>query len=105
MVKNMRLIKSGKHSSEFYKEMWQTILGLHEWKGEIIHFIGIKEDITEKKQLFEELLVSRDKAEIPIIAQTAYADDRTKAIEAGCSGFIAKPFNREELLQTIQKYI
>lgn len=37
---------------------------------------------------------------LPIIAQTAYAmaDDRRKALEAGCDDFIAKPIGKEELL-------
>jgi CheY-like chemotaxis protein len=42
---------------------------------------------------------------IPIIAQTAYADDREKAIECGCSGYIAKPFDKDGLLRVIDQYI
>jgi two-component system, cell cycle response regulator DivK len=42
--------------------------------------------------------------ELPIIAQTAYAmaDDRRKAMEAGCDDFIAKPIGKEELLRKVQ---
>lgn len=41
-----------------------------------------------------------------IIAQTAYglADDREKAIAAGCNDYIAKPIKNAELLALIQKY-
>jgi len=42
---------------------------------------------------------------IPIIAQTAYIDDREQAIEFGCSGFISKPFDKKGLLQIIQQFI
>jgi len=42
---------------------------------------------------------------IPIIAQTAYADDRTKALESGCNGFISKPFDRNQLLSVINEYL
>lgn len=42
---------------------------------------------------------------IPIIAQTAYADDMDKAIESGCSGFISKPFDRKGLLFKISEFI
>jgi CheY-like chemotaxis protein len=42
---------------------------------------------------------------IPIIAQTAYVDDREKAIECGCSGFISKPFDRKGLLKVIMDFI
>jgi PAS domain S-box-containing protein len=45
--------------------------------------------------------------DLPIIAQTAYAhpDDRIRAIECGCADYIAKPFNREQLMSLIKKYI
>jgi PAS domain S-box-containing protein len=42
---------------------------------------------------------------ISIIAQTAYADDREKAIECGCSGYISKPFDKKGLLRVIREYI
>ncbi|MGD0341177.1 MAG: response regulator [Bacteroidales bacterium] len=42
---------------------------------------------------------------IPIIAQTAYADDMEKVLESGCSGFISKPFNRKGLLNTLAEFI
>ncbi|OFX41840.1 MAG: hypothetical protein A2X03_07835 [Bacteroidetes bacterium GWA2_40_15] len=42
---------------------------------------------------------------IPIIAQTAYVDDRDKAIEYGCTGFISKPFDKKGLLQIVQQFI
>ena len=36
---------------------------------------------------------------LPIIAQTAYSstEDQTTALQAGCSGFISKPINKEKL--------
>jgi len=41
--------------------------------------------------------------DLKIIAQTAYAfeEDKNRSIEAGCCSFIAKPFNKETLLNTI----
>lgn len=71
------LLKSGLHDSEFYRTMWVTIQKGEIWRGELInrhrlgqlyqeemtitpifdsegaitHFIAIKQDITEKKQL------------------------------------------------------
>lgn len=42
---------------------------------------------------------------IPIIAQTAYADDRIKVLESGCNGFISKPFDRNQLLSVIKEYL
>ena len=42
---------------------------------------------------------------VPIIAQTAFADDREKAIGSGCSGFISKPFDRKKLISVISEYL
>jgi len=43
---------------------------------------------------------------IPIIAQTAYAlNEREKALDAGFSGYISKPFRRNELLDLVRQYI
>ena len=45
--------------------------------------------------------------EIIIIAQTAFAmsDDRTKALEAGCDDYLAKPIRSKDLLDTVNKYL
>lgn len=44
--------------------------------------------------------------DLPVIAITAYAmsGDETKAIEAGCNDYIAKPVNKEHLFAKIEKY-
>ena len=46
-------------------------------------------------------------AELPIIALTAHAfpADRQKSIDAGCTDYISKPFQRDQLLRLIEKYI
>jgi PAS domain S-box-containing protein len=41
---------------------------------------------------------------IPIIAQTAYADDNDAAMGCGCSSFISKPFDRHGLLKAIKVF-
>ncbi|OYT17867.1 MAG: hypothetical protein B7C24_00355 [Bacteroidetes bacterium 4572_77] len=84
MGKNPRILKSGIHPKEYYEEMWQTITAGKIWKGEfcnktkqgvlyweqvvitpitdennnIINFLGIKEDITERKKAEETLRLS-----------------------------------------------
>lgn len=76
-----RLLKSGETSNEEYKQLWETILAGGEWRGEFhnrkkngelfwelaliapirdennvtTHFVGIKEDITERKELENQL--------------------------------------------------
>lgn len=75
--KNPKILKSGKHGTSFYKNMWDTILSGKVWKGEIINknksgnlyheklkispvfdengtitnFIATKQDITNQKKI------------------------------------------------------
>ena len=81
--KNPRILKSGEHSPEFYKSLWDTLQAGQEWKGEfhnkkkngelywesawisplkdsdgkITNFVAIKEDMTERKKSQEEIRV------------------------------------------------
>ncbi|HBB96465.1 MAG TPA: hypothetical protein DC054_13845 [Blastocatellia bacterium] len=82
--KNLRVLKSGKQDRAFYQDMWETILSGKVWHNTIInrrkdgtlnhqdltitpirdddntitHFIGIKQDITEKTRAQEALQAS-----------------------------------------------
>ncbi len=51
--------------------------------------------------------IKRIRADLPIIAQTAYAfaSDRDKAIQAGCDDHISKPIDRTQMLTLISKYL
>lgn len=120
---NMRFFKSGEHSKEFYEELWRTIQGGSDWKGEIInrkkngelywesmsissildergeilHYIGIKEDITEKKQIVEELITAKVKAEENDKLKTAFLHNISHEIRTpmnaivGFSGLLTEP--------------
>jgi hypothetical protein len=87
--KTPRIFKSGKHDRAFYENMWNSLLSGKEWHGEvynrtkagvfywernhissirdehdeIIHFIAIKEDISEIKKIESELIEAKEKAE------------------------------------------
>lgn len=50
-------------------------------------------------------LIREKNIQIPIIAQTAYADDREKAFECGCTGFISKPFDKKSLFKVLCEFI
>ncbi len=84
--KNSRILKSGDKGPEEYKELWETITVGKEWHGEfhnktkggklylvsatispirdpsgrITHFLGIKEDITERKRVDDALNETRE---------------------------------------------
>jgi PAS domain S-box-containing protein len=84
---NIRILSSGKHSARFFREMWDTILNGQVWRGEVINrrkdgsfyfedqtiapvldnqgavtsFIAIQQDITERKNAEEALLVSENR--------------------------------------------
>ena len=48
-----------------------------------------------------------DTRAIPIIAVTSYAlsGDETKALAAGCSGYVAKPFSPRKILAMVQEFL
>ncbi|TAL73726.1 MAG: PAS domain-containing sensor histidine kinase [Bacteroidetes bacterium] len=50
-------------------------------------------------------LIRRTNSTVPIIVQTAFADDSDKATEYGCSGFISKPFDKKTLLKVLWEFI
>lgn len=89
----MRLLKSGQHAAAFYKQMWDTILAGQVWHGELVnrrqdgslyveeqtitpvrgergeisHFVCIKQDITQRKQL--EKLAQLEQARLSSVVQ------------------------------------
>lgn len=93
--KNPRILKSGKTPDEVYTELWKKITSGEAWEGEfcnrkkngefyweyakispikepktgeIINFLGIKEDITYQKKLEAELLHSQKMEAVGILA-------------------------------------
>lgn len=83
--KNPRILKSGNTPPETYRKLWSTIMAGKTWDGEfankrkdgalfwehatisaliddsgvITHYLGVKEDITEKKSIMQQLLHSQ----------------------------------------------
>ncbi len=86
---NPRILKSGQHPPKFYQKMWATLSKGDVWQGELVnkkkngelyweaatispvkdevgkttHYLAIKEDVTERKQMEEELRIKRRQAE------------------------------------------
>jgi PAS domain S-box-containing protein len=96
--KNPRILKSDWHTPKFYRELRRTILAGGEWHGEfhnmrkngeiyledasispvkndageITHFIGVKEDISERKWAEEKLKISHEQVQL-LLDSTAEA--------------------------------
>ena len=86
---NPRILKAGNQPKLFYQELWDTVLAGNVWRGDfcnrkkngdihwehasispirgedgiITHFVAIKDDITEQRQLLEALVSARDAAD------------------------------------------
>jgi two-component system sensor histidine kinase/response regulator len=89
MGQNPRILKSERQSKEFYKDLWDTIIRGEEWrgefcnkkkngkiywesasispvrdvKGEITHFVAVKEDVTERKKTEEAAKLEEERLE------------------------------------------
>jgi PAS domain S-box-containing protein len=125
--KNPRVLHSGKHSISFYKELWETILSGKEWKGEfynkkkngelyiesaiispilnkhgeIAYFVAVKEDITEKKMMLEDLIKAKEKAEESDKLKTAFLNNISHEIRTPFNGVLGylSILQHEELSQ------
>jgi PAS domain S-box-containing protein len=42
---------------------------------------------------------------LKIIAQTAYGDDEARCMEAGCAGFISKPFVKKQFIKLVKEFL
>jgi PAS domain S-box-containing protein len=49
--------------------------------------------------------IHQESPDIKIIIQTAYSDNKEKAIESGCSGFISKPFDKQHLVSLVREFL
>ena len=68
--------------------------------------IDLSMPILDGWDVFRELKENESTAAIPCVAVTAYADsDRERALKAGFSGYIAKPFRGGELLEIVEKLL
>ncbi len=88
--KNPRFLKSGRHSREFYQNLWDTLLRGEVWRGEFInrrkngelyyeasriapvpdaagnitHYIAVKDDVTDQKKVQEALYYLNERLKI-----------------------------------------
>ncbi len=102
--KNPRLLRSGKTPDATYEDLWSTLIGGHIWRGEfnnkrkngveyiesaliapvhgpngkITHFIGIRDDITERKKLDQ--LLQQQNADLVIAKSMAEEASNAKSV-------------------------
>jgi len=98
MGQNPRILKSGELPDSLYKELWKTISGGEVWSGEflnrrrsgqlfwgqnsiapifgegkeITHYVGVQVDVTDEKQVAEDLEAAKQSAESANRAKSAF---------------------------------
>ncbi|WP_041355692.1 PAS domain S-box protein [Melioribacter roseus] len=122
------VLKSGYHDSFFYENLWNTILSGEEWHGEILnkkkngelywesasispvfdnnenitHFVAVKEDITEKKKMVEELIKAKEEAEVSEKIKTEFLSQMSHEIRTPINVIIGNlSLIREDLCNQI----
>jgi len=108
MGANPRILKSGQQSAEFYGEFWKTILSGRAWQGEFInrrkdgriyineetvtpvrlhggeitHFVGVMQDVTDRKQAESQIRQLNEQLEERVRWRTSELESANRELEA-----------------------
>ena len=132
--KNPRMLQSGEHDQKFYKDLWDTILSGNDWHGEfhnkkkngedywesaiispvfddsgkISSFVAVKEDITEKKKMIQDLIIAKEQAQESDRLKSAFLATISHELRTplnaviGFSSLIEKEMPMEQVLSFAQ---
>jgi PAS domain S-box-containing protein len=109
-----RILKSGEHTTEFYKNLWDTITSGKTWKGELVnkkkngelyieeanispvineqgkitHYIKVSKDITAQRKMHNDLLEAKEKAEESDRLKSAFLTNMSHEIRTPMNGIL-----------------
>lgn len=130
---NPRLLASGQHDAAFYRELWDALLRDGYWQGEIVnrrqdgslypalltinavrdvdgqllHYVGVMADMTERKRYEADLLIAKERAESAVIAKTTFLATMSHELRTPMNGILGMTgiLLRSELTDTQRRHL
>jgi PAS domain S-box-containing protein len=98
----LRLLLEELNANILYAENGQTLMALLRHRVPDLILLDINMPVLSGFDCLK--LIKEEKIQTRIIAQTAYAmpDERDNCFDEGCHGYIAKPINKQELIDVLK---